>query len=192
MAARLSIIVPTPDGDGLDRLLASIDPQLCPTDEVLIVGDTHEAALLEVEALIVGKGAPYRFLPFDAGHHCWGHCQLNYGVTHATGDYLVFIDDDDVFTPEALHIIRARIAEHHTPRPLMFKFHCWRLGRTLPERYEVVESAIGGHCLVVPNIPGKLGMWGERYGGDFDWIVSTLAHWPTGPAWYDDVIADAR
>jgi hypothetical protein len=56
----------------------------------------------------------------------------------------------------------------------------------------VVESAIGGHCLVTPNIKGKLGAWGERYGGDFDWLVSTLAHWPEGPAWNDEIIADAR
>jgi hypothetical protein len=74
----------------------------------------------------------------------------------------------------------------------MFKFRAARLGRTLPERYAVEESAIGGHCLVAPNVPGKLGQWGCRYGGDFDWLVSTLAHWPDGPAWYDDVIADAR
>lgn len=192
MACRLSIIVPTPDGDGLHRLLASIDPQIEIGDDVLIVGDTHDAPLSWLAAEIESKGSPYRFLPFDAGHHCWGHCQINFGITQATGDYLVFIDDDDIFTPEALHIIRARIAEQSEPRPLMFKFHCRRLGRTLPERYEVVESAIGGHCLVTPNVPGKLGLWGCRYGGDFDWIVSTLAHWPQGPAWYDDVIADAR
>lgn len=192
MAARLSIIIPTHDGDGLDRLFASLAPQLTNGDEVLIIGDTHDDPLTWLAAKIEGIGPQYRFLPHDAGHHCWGHCQLNYGITQATGDYLVFNDDDDVFTPEALHIIRARIADFHIPRPLMFKFHCGRLGRVLPERYEVVESAIGGHCLVAPNIPGKLGVWGENYGGDYLWIVSTLAHWPTGPAWYDDVIADAR
>lgn len=192
MAARLSILVPTHDGDGLRRLLPSVAPQLGDGDEVLIIGDTHDAPLAWLASEIEALGPPYRFLPFDAGHHCWGHCQLNYGITQATGDYLVFNDDDDVFTPEALHMIRARIAELPAPRPLMFKFRAARLGRTLPERYEVIESAIGGHCFVPPNIPGRLGQWGERYGGDFDWIVSTLAHWPEGPAWYDDVIADAR
>lgn len=192
MAARLSIIVPTHDGDGLRRLFASIAPQITPADDVLIVGDTHDAPLSWLAAEIESMGPPYRFLPFDAGHHCWGHCQLNFGISQAMGDYLVFNDDDDIFTPEALHMIRARIAEQPKPRPLMFKFHAARLGRTLPERYEVVESAIGGHCLVTPNIAGKLGQWTCRYGGDFDWIVSTLEKWPEGPAWYDDVIASAR
>jgi glycosyltransferase involved in cell wall biosynthesis len=192
MACRLSIIVPTPDGDGLHRLFDSIDPQLADGDEVLIIGDTHDHPLTWLAAEIEGKGPPYRFLPFDAGHHCWGHCQINYGMTQALGDYLVFIDDDDVFTPEALHIIRHRAEQVNERRPLMFKFVCQRLGRTLPERYEAVESAIGGHCIVPPNIPEKLGKWGDRYGGDFDFIESTLAKWQIGPAWYDDVIAVAR
>lgn len=190
MADRLSILVPTHDGDGLERLFASIAPQLAPGDEVIIIGDTYENPLIEVEALVTQAG--YRFLPYDAGHHCWGHCQLNAGVAVARGDYLVFNDDDDIFTPNAFACIRAAIGQQLMPRPLMFTFRCGRLGRTLPERYEVVESAIGGHCLVTPNIPGTYGAWGERYGGDFDWIKTTLDHWPDGPAWYDDVIAEAR
>jgi len=195
MAARLSIIVPTPDGEGLDQLLASVDPQLAPGDEVLIIGDTHSRPLTHLAALIEGKGAPYRFLPYDAGHHCWGHCQINYGLTQARGDYLVFIDDDDVFTPDALSIIRQRIALLDAPRVLMFKFHCQRLGRTLPERYEAVESAIGGHCIVPPNIPTRLGRWACRYAGDYDFIVETLSLWPkdaNGIIWWDDIISIAR
>lgn len=192
MACRLSIIVPTPDGDGLDTLLASLDPQLRPDDEVLIIGDTHDDPLSHLAAAIEGRGEPYRFLPYDAGHHCWGHCQMNYALTQATGDYLVFIDDDDTFAPGALAIIRQRIALLAAPRVLMFKFYCQRLGRTLPEQYAAVESAIGGHCIVPPNIPTRLGRWGERYGGDFDFIASTLALWNAPPVWNDDVIAIAR
>lgn len=190
MATRLSIIVPTPDGDGLDRLISSIAPQFGPGDEVIVVGDTHDGPLPEVQAMAERYGYHYR--GHDAGHHCWGHCQINEGMRRAQGDYLVFIDDDDMFTPEALHIIRAAADELTEPQVLMFKFRCERLGRTLPETHEVVESAIGGHCIVSPNIPEKLGQWTDRYGGDFDFIVSTLAHWPEGPVWRDEVIAVAR
>lgn len=192
MAARLTIIVPTPDGDGLHRLFDSIAPQLGADDEVLIIGDTHDGPLPEVESMVLGMDSRYRYLEHDAGHHCWGHCQINYGMAHATGAYMVFNDDDDIFAPGALDAIRQAIAHLPAPRPLMFKFYAERLGRTLPERYEVVESAIGGHCIVVPNLPAKLGRWGERYGGDFDFIQTTLEHWPEGPAWHDYVIAIAR
>lgn len=187
---RLSIIVPTPDGDGLDTLAASLAAQRAASDELLIVGDTHDGPLPHVAAWCAAHDA--RYLAHDAGHHCWGHCQINHGMLAATGDYLVFIDDDDTFAPGALAAIRRAIAQQPAPRVLMFKFHAARLGRTLPERYAVEESAIGGHCIVPPNDPARLGTWGCRYGGDYDFLVRTLAHWPGGPAWFDDVIALAR
>ena len=117
MAARLSIIVPTHDGDGLDTLFASVADQLLPQDELLVVGDIHDGSLLHVEARVVSAG--YRYVAYDAGHHCYGHCQINYGLTVVSGDYLVFIDDDDCFPDGALDAIRAAIAEQASPLPLM-------------------------------------------------------------------------
>lgn len=189
MAARLSIIVPTHDGDGLDTLFASVADQLLPGDEMLIVEDTFEA-LPDLE-LFSWVDEHTRYLLHDAGHHCWGHCQINYGISQASGDYLIFIDDDDCMPDGALDVIRRAIAEQTEPRPLMFQFYSRRHGRTLPPGHYVQESAIGGHAMVVPNVPERLGVWTCRYAGDYDWIVSTLKHWPDGPAWYDDVIACA-
>jgi glycosyltransferase involved in cell wall biosynthesis len=186
MAARLSIIVPTHDGEGLETLFASLEWQLQPGDEVLIVRDTFEGGLVPIPAL-----PGVRVIDHDAGHHCWGHCQINEGMRHATGNYLVFIDDDDCFPNGALDAIRRATAAQPSPRPLMFRFWSRRHGVYLPTRHEVRESAIGGHSIVVPNVPERLGAWGERYAGDYDFITSTLALWPDGPAWYDDVIACA-
>jgi hypothetical protein len=73
----------------------------------------------------------------------------------------------------------------------MFKFYSRRHGVALPVEHEIRESAIGGHAMVVPNVPERLGTWACRYAGDYDWIVSTVALWPSGVAWYDDVIACA-
>lgn len=188
MPAKLSIIVPTHDGDGLDTLFASVADQLLPGDEVMVVWDTFDTTPPLVMPFSIHQS---KYISYDAGHHCWGHCQINYGITQARGDYLIFIDDDDCFPDGALDAIRRAIAEQPSPRPLMFKFYSRRHGRTLPPGHYVQESAIGGHAMVVPNIPEKLGKWGERYAGDFDLIQSTLALWPDGPAWYDDVIACA-
>lgn len=186
MAARLSIIVPTADGEGLVTLYESVSDQLQHGDEMLVVWDTFE------ELPKAAATRPWVRMSYPrANHHCWGHCQINYGITQAAGDYLIFIDDDDCFPSGALDAVRRAIAEQPAPRPLMFRFWSERHGRTLPPRHEIRESAIGGHAMVVPNIPDKLGVWGERYAGDYDWIVSTLAHWPEGPAWFDDVIACA-
>jgi glycosyltransferase involved in cell wall biosynthesis len=187
MAARLSIIVPTHDGDGILDLYESVSDQLLRGDELIIVLDTFEGT---PEMTYAGDEA-IRIIEHDAGHHCWGHCQINYGITQAKGDYLIFIDDDDCMPDGALDSIRAAIAEQTEPRPLMFKFYSRRHGIALPVSHYVRESAIGGHAMVVPNVTGRLGAWACRYAGDYDWIVSTLALWPAGPAWYDDVIACA-
>lgn len=185
-SSRLSIIVPTADGDGLVTLYESVADQLLSGDEVLVVWDTFEEL---PEAAATRDWV--RMLYPKAYHHCWGHCQINYGITQAMGNYLIFIDDDDCFPDGALDTIRTAIADQSSPRPLMFKFWSRRHGRTLPPGHYVRESAIGGHAMVVPNIPDKLGRWECRYAGDYDWLVSTLALWPAGPAWYDDVIACA-
>jgi len=190
MAARLSIIVPTHDGDGLDRLFVSVEDQLQPGDEVLIVGDIHDGPLSD-EVMQTIRSARHNYLSFDAGHHCWGHCQINEGITWANGDYLMFIDDDDCVPAGALDSIRRALAEQVEPRPLMFKFYSRRHNTYLPQGHYIRESAIGGHAMVVPNVPERLGTWACRYAGDYDWIVSTVALWPSGVAWYDDVIACA-
>jgi glycosyltransferase involved in cell wall biosynthesis len=184
---RLSIIVPTHDGEGILDLYDSASDQLLRGDELLIVLDTFEGT----PEMTYAGDPTVRIIEYDAGHHCYGHCQINYGMSQAHGDYLIFIDDDDCFPDGALDAIRRAIAEQEQPRPLMFKFYSRRHGRTLPPGHYVQESAIGGHAMVVPNIPERLGQWGERYAGDFDFIQSTLALWPDGPAWYDDVIACA-
>jgi hypothetical protein len=52
---------------------------------------------------------------------------------------------------------------------------------------------VGGHCMVVPNVPEKLGQWTDRYEGDFDFIEDTLKRWePLEPVWRQEVIVHAR
>ena len=187
MAQSLTIIVPTHDCVGLAELWASVEDQLLPGDEVLVVLDIHDG-----RPTVPGIDDPaFAWIELDAGHHCYGHCQINYGISQARGDYLMFIDDDDCIPDGALDAIRRAIAQQAEPRPLIFKFYSRRHGCALPLGHYVQESAIGGHAMVVPNIPDRLGRWGERYAGDYDWITSTLAMWPEGPDWHDDIIACA-
>lgn len=189
----LSVIVPTPDGGSLPNLFASLQGQLRDGDEVIVVGDTHHGHDLTLVKNYV-EACGFTWLEHDAGYMGWGHPQINFGMTQAKGDYLVFQDDDDVFAPDALLHIRRAARNAKPPRPLIFKFRIARSGGlVLPIGRELGMGKIGGHCLVVPNVPEKLGKWTDRYEGDWDFIEETLRLWePLEPVWRPEVITNAR
>lgn len=188
-----SIIVPTPDGGTLPLLRDSLQGQLREGDEVLIIGDTFDRDLDELATVVRSWG--WRYEEHDAGYMGWGHPQINYGMEIATGDYLLFQDDDDLYMPDALLNIRRAVRHLDPPRPLLFKFKAMRFGGMTfwREQGRVEEGWIGGHCLVVPNVKEKLGKWTDRYEGDFDFIRDTLKLWePLEPVWRQEVIVLAR
>jgi glycosyltransferase involved in cell wall biosynthesis len=190
----LSIIVPTPDGGRLDLLAKSLVGQLRPEDEVVVVGDTHGTQLPGVRDWVTHQPG-WRWMEHDAGRHAWGHPQMNYGMAHARGDYLVVQDDDDIFAPDALTNIRRAVRHIDPPRPHLFRFKAGRFGGQAfwVTKGVVAQGMIGGHCLVTPNIPEKTGKWTDRYEGDFDFIVETLRLWePLEPVWRPEVITFAR
>ena len=158
---------------------------------MLVVADTHSGPLPEVREAVLEEG--FRWLEYDAGYHAWGHPQVNHGIEYARGDYLVFIDDDDVFAPDALASIRQVAGSLPEPRPLMFRFYLERRGCVLWAEQRLVCGAIGGHEFVTPNDPQRLGRWTDRYEGDFDFIESTLTLWPPESlVWREEIISYAR
>lgn len=192
----LSLLIPTAGRETLIRCLKSIQEQeAAPSYECIVIGDTHEGPLPQVQELVESLGPQFRYLEHDAGMHDFGHSQLNYGDTKARGEWLHHQDDDDIYAPGALEAIGQAIAALVEPKPLLFRFKSWYGPVFWAQRGVIAESLIGGHCIVTPNIPDRVGMFGHRYEGDLDYIVSTLDLWPNGQldaVWIDHVICIAR
>lgn len=196
----ITAIVPTQGRPTLERTLDSVRDQLLPGDEVLVVIDTHEMDR-DTQTAIGDRIAPYGpqfwVLGHDAERHNWGHSQINHALTCATGDYIVANDDDDIWTPGAFAAIR-EAAQTFPGRLLLFRFRSYIGGGFIfwhtPGLEWVRQGHIGGHSLVMPNIPGKVG-WRTttRYEADFDQIVDAIQkHAPDEPVFCDFVIASQR
>lgn len=190
----LSFLIPTHREDRpLARALNSIVGQLSPYDEVLVIGDIADGPLPRVERLVARYGPRFKYLPFDAGRHTYGHDQLNWGLTQAQGDYIHVSDDDDVWTPTAAQAMRRAISEAPgVPHLMRFRAH---FGLIFWDELGVIRrDHIGGHCLLAPNLPGKVGRWGAEYSGDYEYVRSTidLHGGNESVVWDIDIVAVAR
>jgi len=195
----LSIITPTQGRETLARMLASAGP-LGPDDEWLIMVDAFELPSGEPDR-IDSLAKPYgcTTVGVDAGRHTWGHDQLNAGLERARpGNYIVFMDDDDVFAPDALDNVRTAIARDVADGAA--RLHFWQFltpwRAILPVWPDLREARVGGHCIVTPNVTGMVGRFGPEYNGDYGYIRDTLALWggvDNGRvAWHPSLIAITR
>jgi hypothetical protein len=199
---KLSVICPTVGGGDLARMFDSVLAQrLFPGDEVIIAEDTTETddpavaeTCLIYRSRLQARGCAVKHLAVaGADGHDWGNSQRNRAIEWATGHYLTFMDDDDVYVVGAFDSIRKAAAEFWPERrPMVFRFVTpWR--EVLWQRRAVIETRIGGHQFVCPNDASKLGRWSERYTADFDFIATTLEYYRMEDlVWRAELIAVTR
>lgn len=193
MKPSLSFIVPTAGRKEIETCLASVVYQLSDDDEVIVVADTVDGPIPETEKIVSSFGPKVRLLYSPETQHTWGHREINYGIQHARGDWLGFNDDDDVWVPGIVEVIREQ-ASVADDRPILFKFLSYHGLIFWTSRTLFMQDQVGGHCIVCRNIPGKVGKWADHYQGDWSFIESTvrLCGGPANIIWNDKIIAIAR
>jgi glycosyltransferase involved in cell wall biosynthesis len=189
----LSILIPTRfTSKPLHRALLSIQKQIGPDDEVLIAIDTHSEKSPTIVETVESFGPQFKWFEVDSGHHCFGHCQMNFLLNKASKDYIVGNDDDDIFAKGAFDSIRKVAKELPEPMVMLFKFIPYFNRTPLWKEKKLVMGQVGGHELVLPNVKSKLGKFTCRYEGDFDWILSSCWLWDYKIYWAEQIIAIAR
>ena len=172
-----SIITPTIGRPELARALLSAARQLGPYDEHIVIGDgpQPEAQRMALEY----RHTRYIQTPRTGG---FGAVQRDAGIMQATGDYLIFLDDDDVLVDGALSLAREIVAE--TPGAL-FLFRCRFYGygaipdgSVLWKDNEIRDGNVGTGMIVCPN-RRNLPRWAAhgvlRYNADFTFIRDVAA-----------------
>lgn len=96
-----------------DAMIASIKAQTFPAFEVIAVCEESSDGTPEVLVRAVAGDPRFTLVPMPrSGSASVGR---NYGITHAHGEYLVFIDGDDWIESDALRQLNDAIEKYHAP-----------------------------------------------------------------------------
>ncbi|WP_299568282.1 glycosyltransferase family 2 protein [uncultured Shewanella sp.] len=101
----LSIIIPTCNRlDTLSRAIDSLQFQNIPDIEIIIVDDSKRSLIEEISLLVsqtVPSSISVKIIRND-GTHSAARAR-NLGVSQADGEFITFLDDDDIYLPGRLH-----------------------------------------------------------------------------------------
>lgn len=197
-------IIPTAGRVTLSRAILSATRTMGEDDRLVVAVDSHPvngegydmaaARVREIESEISKHGPNVHMLTIDAGHHDWGHSQINAAMDYARktwpGAWLTFNDDDDVYLPGAFDEIRRAIEGTGKDCPHLFRFVS-HFREVIWRTPEMIEGNVGGHCIICPA-DQRLGLWSPRYEGDYDFVQSTIALHDGRVAWCREIIATAR
>lgn len=179
----LSVIMPTIGRPTLVAAVASVRTQLQDHDELLVVHDGQTASLWDAPFLPDG-----RLVLASTGrrHNDYGATARNVGLMLARGQYCVFLDDDDVYTPDALALFRKAAAEE--PDAL----HVFKMrqpsGRVVWEEPELRVNNVGTPCLCHKRLDPPV-LWDAKYNHDARYAQAVCARLRWVTRFHDEIVA---
>lgn len=185
----LSVITPTIGRPSLERTLNSIVPQLVPPDEVLVVADGER----ELARQICEKFKHVRYIETEYKRQ-WGNPQRDAGISAARTTHLAFCDDDDIFFPWAVEIIKG-VASSYPHALLIFKSEA--NGYAVPHKYlwhdPMIRKGNIMSCSLVVPVRSDLPLWSQSqdvYAADH-YFAQQCAH-ICEVIWREELIAKTR
>ncbi|MBX9577083.1 MAG: glycosyltransferase [Chthoniobacterales bacterium] len=115
-------------------------------------------------------------------------CSLNDAITHAQGEWLVYLDCDDLLEPSTFSVLERTIAEHPAARFISSRaididadsdILFWRLRSEHP--YELIKNNFAGHLKVIKKeLHQDLGLFKKTFEGcqDYEFALRTAINEP--------------
>lgn len=134
----------------ISRALNSALDQDYPYKEIIIVDDASTDSSLRILKKLRKE---YNFRLIEHAHNKGQGAARNAAIEAATGEFVVFFDDDDVSTPQRASQQMNTIAAFETSLRTK-KIACYASGvRSYPNGYTVSSTAIGSTALTPPHGP---------------------------------------
>lgn len=185
LATRLSIIIPTLGRTTLQRAVNSALASMGPQDELLVVSDGYFRHARQV--MLWTDDPRTRFIE-TAPSRSWGTMQYDVGMAMATGEWCVFLPDDDIMTPEACAAVRGGV-HHMGVHVFACRMDHWG-GRVLSRSKNCGE--VTANQIVVPRETEVSWQRSDRQVFDWDYLNAVLAFWNQHePYYHDDIICIA-
>lgn len=153
ISTTFSIIIPSVGRGTLQKTVDSVLPQLKSGDELILCGEKGKT--------IIPSSVHYISLPLGLNS---GASERNVGLTYARGNFLYFLDDDNVMQPGALDVMKQMVALD--PKVLhIFRIDVFIPGESVPikmwKTQEICDGNTDTQMLVTPNLR-ILPRWNER------------------------------
>jgi len=190
----ICVITPTIGRPTLKRTLES--GQLTGGDQWLLLSDGHQPDVHELWNRLKADRPYLHWLGTRVQKGEYGNLLRDTAMSLSKKDYFIFLDDDDIFAPNAIDIIKREIALYY-PNPIMFKMINGN-GEILWKTRDVTPGNVGGSMFCCPNNRDRLATWanGAGHRSDFEFIRGTLekygADWRQQLRWSGDVIIHCR
>lgn len=175
--ASISVVIPTMNRSTLERTVRSADG----ADEVIVVGDS-----------VSPDAGPIRLEERPRSSHREGRAAelRNAGMRRATGAWVAFMDDDDVFAPGAIDAIRKAVSGK-PPALYLFRMTLSGYG-TLWSRPVLEINNVGTPMIVCPSHDWRPWPTGGYPCEDYGFADLNKDAWPGGVVFCEEVIAHVR
>lgn len=150
-----NVVITTIGRDTLQRMIDSIAHQLTSDDYLTIIWDAGSPS-----SVTVNTAATVFHIINSKPLGSWGHGSRTRWQNSLPGDFMINGDDDDMFTADAMTVIR----EHCLDNKLYVFEMEFEGGYRIPDHHKIEFGNIGTPCGVYMH--GELPEWGMEYGGD--------------------------
>lgn len=159
--SNITVVIPTHNRpDGLAKSLKSLAEQTLLPTEIIVVDDGSSVAVTNTIFDIFPSSVKCTLLRNEIPKG--GNYARNRGIITATSEYIAFLDDDDQFKPEKIHILTKSINENPTTDIFYHPAHIHMLNENVfyyskPYKFKptddvfkllLVENLIGGTPMV--------------------------------------------